>query len=163
MSLSNTSKVLIVVAVVGVSFALGRYTVPEKVKVETKIVEVEKKTSSSKEDTSVDKHKNTKIIVVEKPNGEKTTTTEISENTDIDKKKTGESTSDSTKNTDSLKETTRGDSKLTISALGGVDFTKSVPQVVYGASVFKPILGPITIGVWGLSSPSCGASVGIQF
>lgn len=33
--------------------------------------------------------------------------------------------------------------------------------VVYGASVDRRILGPITVGAWGLSSGSVGASVGI--
>lgn len=50
-------------------------------------------------------------------------------------------------------------SKLAISALAGTDLSKPI----YGAAVSKEVLGPITIGIFGLSNASFGASVGLNF
>ncbi len=52
--------------------------------------------------------------------------------------------------------------KWNVSGLVANDF-RSVLKPVYGASVSKEVLGPITIGLWGLSSATVGVSVGVNF
>lgn len=54
-------------------------------------------------------------------------------------------------------------STLNLSALAGNDF--SHPQIlpIYGLSVSKSLLGPITVGAFGLTNGVVGLSVGINF
>ena len=146
-------KVLIGVTSAVVIFAAGRYTTPEKVRIETKIVEVEKKTT----DTQRDKHKETVVVEKTNPDGSKETTTTVVEDTKTDRK----TETDKNKSSDVVQEKTQGTDKVTISALGGIDLTTN--KAIFGGSATKPILGPITIGVFGLSNGSAGASVGLTF
>lgn len=146
-------KVGIVVVVLLTTFAAGRYSVPEKVKIETKIVEVEKKVVEDKKAT----HKTTKIITIQKPDGTKET-----DETDVEDTKTDDKTHDDTKtDSDVVKEVIKGSDKVTISALLGVDLRLGTP--IYGGAITKPILGPITLGIFGLSNASIGGSVGLTF
>jgi len=142
------TKLLIVGVALLAAFAAGRYTVPEKVKIVTQTVEVEKKQENS------DLKEHTKTTIVKKPDGSSVTTIET-----VADDKTNE-TDSSTIDTQTSKEITR-ESQVTISALAGVNI--SSPAMVYGASVTKPILGPITIGLWGLSNATIGVSVGLSF
>ena len=151
--MSTKIKMLIVVVSIGTAFAIGRYTVPEKVRVETKIVEVEKKVEDKKENT----HKQTHTITTVKPDGTKVTDETTKEDDIIDDKDTDVVS----KNTDTTTETTRGASKVTISALGALNLTNSTPA--YGLSITKPILGPITVGLFGLNNGTVGASIGLTF
>lgn len=150
------TKTIVIASVVAllVAFAVGRWSAPEKVKIQT--VTVEKKTDDKKTDT--DDHKVTTITETDKPDGTKTKVTVISDNKDtqvVDKK-----TDDLTQTT--TKEVDRSSSKVTISALAAVNVTKlGVP--IYGASVSKPILGPITVGIFGLQNGTAGVSVGLSF
>lgn len=157
------TKYKIAIGVVGLTtaFAVGRYTVPERIKIEIKTVEVEKIVYKEKEDTNTKKHKKTVVTEITKPDGQKEKHTEITYDEDKEKKKQTDSTTDTDKTTDTVKEVVKGDSKVTISALGGFDFSSK--STVFGASVSKPVIGPITIGIWGLSNASCGASVGLTF
>ncbi len=153
MAIKNKYKVGAVVVGLTTAFAFGRYSVPEKIKIETKVVEVEKKVVT----VVRDKHKNTKIVDVVKPDGSKETTTTVIEDTVTDRK----SKETGTTNAASSSETTKGDSKVTISALGGYDLNSS--KLVYGLSLTKPILGPIALGVFGLSNKTLGFSLGLTF
>lgn len=146
-------KVLIGVAVVATSFAAGRYTVPEKVRVETKVVEVEKKVK----DTEKNKSKKTVIVKKEKPDGEKEVTTTITENTNSSSVTATDKKTDS----DSTSEKTRAASKLTIAPMIG--FNVQTGQPVWGASVSRDLFGPVNMGLWGLSNGTCGVSIGISF
>jgi len=163
MNLTTRNKVIIVVIYTAVVAATGAYLVPTKTKIETKIVEVEKKVDTKAEDAASKTHKVTTIVVVTKPDGEKNSTTTISYDNSKDTKTNSKDVDTDVKQSDTLKEVTRGDSKVTISALGGVDFSRGAPIVVYGASVTKPILGPIACGVWGLTNGVVGASIGLTF
>lgn len=141
-------KIIIAVVALAVSFAVGRYTVPEKVKIETKVVQVEK------QDTDKDTHKKTIVTVVQKPNGEKDSTT----TTTVDVvSKTDSIISDKS---DTTKQITKG-SSTTLSLLGGYNLNNNTPT--YGLSVTKPVLGPVTIGAFGLNNGTVGASVGLTF
>ena len=151
----TTKQALIVgsVALV-VAFAVGRWSAPDKVKIQT--VEVEKKTDDKK--VAVDDHKVTTIIETDGPNGVKTKKTVISDNsnTQVEDKKTDDLTKTTTKEVD------KSTSKITISALAAMNLTKpGLPT--YGASVTRPILGPLTVGVFGLQNGTAGVSVGLTF
>lgn len=54
-------------------------------------------------------------------------------------------------------------STINVSALVGNDFSKRLIQPIYGISVSKELLGPITVGLFGLTSGTIGVSVGLNF
>lgn len=54
-------------------------------------------------------------------------------------------------------------SKIHISALAGLDLSLSAPRPIYGASISKDFIGPISIGAWGLTNGSAGVILGISF
>lgn len=154
-----TTKVKITIFIVSllVSFAGGRWLAPIKIKTEIKTIEVEKKTSDLNQDK--DKHLKTTVTEITKSDGTKiktsVTTDDTSTHTDIIK------TDDSERFTDKTKEVTRSSSRTNLYLFGGYDFTPKSP--VYGGMVSRDVLGPISIGVWGLSDLTFGASVGISF
>lgn len=121
------------------AFATGRFTAPERVKVETRTVEVEK----IKEQV--------RTVTVTKPDGSSTTTTVIDRNID--------------RNSDSstIKETDNKKSSLSINALAGLDITNPTKGYVFGAHVSKRLLGPIEFGVFGLTNGTAGISAGLRF
>lgn len=136
---------LAIVLVFALGLSIGRFATPTKVETKTVTVEVEHKA----EDKKVDKV--TTITV--KPDGTKTTTitdkTETTTKTDVSDIKT------------SSKLVENKHSDLNISVLAGVDITN--PKIIYGASVTKGIIGPVSIGIWGLTNGTVGASVGLNF
>lgn len=159
--------ILIVVSYVGV-FALGRYTVPEKIKIETKVVEVEKKVEVKVKDEDKHAHKAVKVVEIDKPDGEKDITT-ITDEKDDDEDKVDDKTSDDIqKASDTTKTVTKDSGKVTLSALAGVNIQSGQPQI--GVSITKQVLGPFTLGVWSLTTPNLslpnsavGGSIGITF
>lgn len=142
-------NILIALALLLTGVAIGYYAMPAKVveKEVTKIVEVEAK---SKDNDKVYK----KVEVINK-DGSKTVTTEL-----VDKSK---STSDTNINVDSekSKETTYSKNTITINGLIGLGLQDRQP--IYGISVSKQLLGPIQIGIWGLSNKTGGFSLGLSF
>jgi len=124
------------------AYALGRYVAPTKTITKTVTVEVEK--TKTHED---------KVIVerIEK-DGTKTTTTHVVTNTETDKKA----------NTKQEQIVENKKSSLLVSALGGVDITKP-NGLIFGAHVSRQTLGPVHIGLFGLTNGTIGASVGLQF
>jgi len=161
MQLTRRTKVIIVVVSLATSFAFGRYSVPEKIKIETKIVEVEKKTDDKKIIDKEKKHVKTITTETDKPDGTKVITSVTTDDSIEDDKTTDVSTDDIKKDTDTVKEVTKGSSKVTVAALGGIDFTNG--HYIFGASVDKPLLGPITFGLFGFSDLRFGISLGLQF
>lgn len=152
--MNTFTKILIAIAVLVAAFAVGRYTAPEKVKIETKVVEIEKQVVVH--DTTT-KKKVTHIVITH-PDGTKEETT-ITEDITKEKDKTSNTHEDKQ---ETVKEETKSSSKLTLSALAGVHVSSS-PDLVYGGMVSKQVLGPISIGLWGLTDKSVGASVGVSF
>lgn len=139
--LKNRSKYILFVIVIIVSYATGRYMSPEKVKTEIKTVEVEKTT------TKVE-HKIVKIK--ENKDGSKETVIVT------------DSRSGATTNSRSQTETKELINKgsFNISVLAG----SSIPiNGVLGVSATKNVLGPITVGAWGLTNGTAGLSVGLNF
>lgn len=147
-------KIIIISVALLCSFAAGRYTVPTKTITVTKTVEVEKKTEN--------KDSNKHYVVVkhetDKPDGTKEITTTKTE-TDTTQTKVTDNTNISQ---DQSKTVISGSQKVTLAALAGVQMP-GTPNIVYGASVTKPVLGPITIGIFGLTNSTFGASVGVSF
>jgi len=153
-------KVIIAVSTIILAFAVGRYSVPQKIKVVTKTVEVEKKTDATK----TDEKKNVVVVVheIRRPNGtiDKTTTTTVSDQ----RNSTHTSTDNKLDASTTDKEITAQSSKITISLLGGDNVgSGTISPPVFGVSITRPILGPITVGVWGLNNATFGASIGLTF
>jgi hypothetical protein len=136
------------------SFAAGRWSAPEKIKIQT--IEVEKKTDDKKVVT--DDKKRTTIVEVDKPDGTKVKTTVIADVSDI--KAYDKITDDVTKT--QTKEIDKSSSKVTISLLVAINLTGPYLPT-YGVAITKPILGPITVGLFGLQDRTIGASVGLTF
>lgn len=157
--MENRTKILVATAVILASYAFGRFSTPDHVKIETKIVEVEKKTTDT--ELNKDKHKETTTVEITKPDGTKEKTTKTVEDTKTDK--TTKSTEETDRTEESSKEVSRG-SKVTLAALGGVSLNLTgTSPILYGGILTKPVLGPITIGVWGLSNATTGLAVGLTF
>ncbi len=155
-------KAAIGLGVVVVSFASGRFTTPAKTITITKEVEVEKKTT----DTETKRDKKKKTTITENPDGSKKTV--IDEETTTDKNK--KETDDTSKTTDTKTDKEVGSKQLTTLALiGGFDLSSKNPLV--GVSGYRPILGPIGIGLQvvapvaptGIQLPQIGASIGLSF
>ncbi len=141
-------KIALIIAGLLVAFAGGYYLAPSKV--ETKVVEIEKKT-----DTERDKHRETTTTETVKPDGTKQVVTIMVEDTNT-KRKT--ETKEDTKSVSAPAPRPR----ISLSALGGLPVSYPFTPV-FGAHVSKEILGPITIGAWGLSSMTFGISMGVNF
>jgi hypothetical protein len=153
--MENRTKIIIASVALLTSYAFGRFSAPDHVKIETKIVEVEKKVT----DTDKEKHQKKVVEEIELPDGTKKKTTTIVQDTDT---KTHVE-DDKSKTSDTIKETDKG-SKVTLAALGGVALhPNGTDPILYGGMISKPILGPITVGIWGLSNATAGAAVGLTF
>lgn len=144
-----------------VSFSFGRWSGPEKIKIEKQIVEVEKKSTTKDTEAERNKHKETTVTEVTKPDGTKETTTHTVEETSTDKK-TGESDSvESSRASSETKEIEKSSGKTTLSVMAGTNISN--PKVVYGAAAYHPILGPIGVGIWAFTDTTFGGSIGISF
>lgn len=91
----------------------------------------------------------TVVRTVKQPDGTTDTTTTIEDH--------------STRTETSKNQTVVARSKLSASLLVANDFSTRLFQPIYGAHVSKEILGPITVGVFGLSNATVGLSVGLNF
>lgn len=151
--MSTKTKLIIISALILVSFAVGRYSVEfTKTKQETQVVN-----EKDKKDTET--HTVTKTIVVQEPNGE--TRTETTQDTRESSKQ-----QDIDSSTTQLSETstpTNKSSTLTVSALAAVKGNNLSGAPIYGASISKSLIGPINIGVFGLTDSTMGVSLGISF
>jgi hypothetical protein len=159
--MTTKAKVGIAAVALLTAFAFGRFTTPVKIKTEIKTVEVEKKTDNIKQDK--DLHKETTTTTVKNKDGSEETKTTVIEDTKTDtSRKDSDSVATSTTQT---KEVTRGSSPVTISLLAGASLTQGLgpSTLVWGGAITHPVLGPITIGLWGLTSKEFGASLGLTF
>lgn len=161
--LTTRNKIIIVTSGMILSFAAGRWLTPVKIKTETKIVTIEKKVEDKKISSTDDKHIKTTITEVHKPDGTQTKTT-VTEDTSVAQLKVDDNKQDDVKSTsDTTKTITKESSKLHISALLGVNVLNPSSGLSYGALVSKDIVGPLNIGLFGLSTGQAGASVGVSF
>lgn len=134
-------KVIISIVVVLVAFAFGRYSAP-------KVPDSHTVTDTTKE-VNKDTHKTT--VVTKTPDGKEVTT--IVEDT------TTKSDSDTKKDQTVTAPKT---SLINISALAGLDIGRGfIPT--YGISASKELIGPVTVGAFGLTNGTIGLSIGINF
>jgi hypothetical protein len=156
--MTNKTRIIVEIIIMAVAFSTGRWLAPEKIKTEIKTVEVEKKTDDKQEDKQ--DHKKVTIIETTKPDGTKTKTTTITD--DRDDKSDDKSTDNTTTTTDKTKEVTRGSSPLTISFMAGMGIPAPATPI-YGLSITRPVLGPVTLGLFGMTNRTGGVSVGLTF
>lgn len=137
--MTTKAKVILVVLTLVLAFAGGRYSVQQP-------------NTSATTDTKIDKDTHTKktVVIIKEPDGKETTTTVVERDT---KTKTDTNTSNTTTQ---VKRNT-----LSVAALAGIEVNDK--QMVYGASVSKEVLGPVTVGAWGLTNGTVGVSLGINF
>lgn len=145
--MSHDSRINIIavalVLIIG-GFAAGWYMKPEnKTTDDTKTEETDK--------TKVIEHK--KTTTTKDKDGNETTTIIDDTTTTIDHSKDSESHKE-------IIVSSR--SKINVSALAAID-TKSTPIPLYGISVNKEFIGPITIGAFGLTNGIVGVSIGLNF
>lgn len=164
-------RALAIGAAVLTAFATGRWFAPTKVITETKTVTVEVETKDTKNATSVDKdrdrHVERETIEVVRPDGTRETKTRVVENSSTDTHRvsstTESTTSSSTNERDTRTETTRESGRVNLSVLGGIKLNDFAAGPKIGGHVSRNILGPITLGVWGMNDLTFGASVGLSF
>lgn len=167
--------IIIGLVILAVGFAFGRYSAPEKIKIEKETVIVEKTTKETKENakTHTGRDKKYRKIIVElvHPDGTKETRTEIVEDTTTnrvtEKRTDSREENDSTTTSKETKTIETGRSKLIVSAMAGPSLSLSsglsLGPISYGAHIQRNFLGPIMIGAWGLSSGTGGFSLGLMF
>ena len=145
--MNTTTKIALVLGALAGAFAFGRYSAPEKVKTEIKV------------ETKIEKVEVVRTVtkIVERPDGTKETIIEEDKETNTE--------TDITK--EKSKEVIIARSRLNISILAGAQPKLfqgvSLGPIVYGASVTKEIIGPVTAGAWALSDFSVGVSLGLNF
>lgn len=162
--MENKTIVIISAVMLTTAFAFGRWSAPEKVKIETKVVEVEKKTESSQSDIDRNRRRETTETEVTRPDGTTEKTKKTIEETETHKETNRKDTTSTSTTTEASKEVTVGTAKVTVSALVGIELAPGTrPPVWYGGSISKPILGPVTVGVWYLTAPAAGFSLGLTF
>lgn len=144
--MSNKTKVIIAALSLLVSFAVGRYTANV-----TKTVSTDKQTTVT-DDKNTETTTSTEIY---KPDGTKTITTVTIDNSD-----TTENHTDQEKTTQTV---AKASAQYNLSILGGIYAQSTINPLVYGASINKEILGPVTGGAWILSNGTFGVSVGVNF
>lgn len=161
--MGTKSKIFLAVVALATSAAVGRWSAPEKIKEVVKTVEVEKKSDQTSSNTDRDRHKKTVITETIYPDGRKETKTVITDDIETKRQTDSKSEDEVAKNTDSEREVTKSGSRLSISALAGTKLSFDATPPVFGGMISKEVLGPISIGVWGLSNGTAGASIGLSF
>lgn len=160
--MENKRYWIIALVILLITFAAGRFSTPEKVRVEIKTVEVEKKHTETKKEEDEKRHTETVVVEVEKPDGTKEKTTKTVSDTETLTKTDKSKVSERTGETSTSKETIKGTSKTTIAAMAGIDYLTPA-QVIFGVQVYRPVLGPIGIGLYTTTDYTVGATVGVSF
>lgn len=153
--MTTLTKVLAGIAAILLAVAFGYYFAPEKTKTITKEVVVEKKVVEKVKETNKRKTK----VVITRPDGTKEER-EIEEEITRDEDRTIDSRKEKKV---VIEEKTKSSSRLHIAALSSVNVRSGSFVPVYGAAVSKDVLGPINVGVFGLTDGTAGVSVGISF
>jgi len=142
------AKIICNLSALLVAFAFGYYMAPEKIKT----IETEKSVKNEEE------KKNSSTVTerkeITRPDGTKEVTEVTRTDTESNRK------SKETLEKEKLKEVTKSGRKISINVLAGIT-TKKLP--VYGVSASMSILGPISVGAFGLSNGIVGVSAGLIF
>ncbi len=137
---STKTQVTVILIMIVISFAIGRYTTPGV------------KTEQTKQEVAVaDKHTQVTTTTTKLPDG----TVKTIKVKDVVAK------SATTKQEKSVAQESKK-SLLNVSAIVAYDFTQpGIP--LYGISISKEVAGPITAGIFGLTNGILGVSIGINF
>lgn len=138
-----TTKNILILSLIlaALFFAMGRYSVSQ--------TNTDKKTDEIK-DTNT--HKQETITEVKKPDGTVTTVTQINVTRETTDKKDSEVITKVALHP-----------KLNISGLVAASVHSPLSLPLYGVSVNKEVLGPITMGLFGLTNGALGISIGMDF
>jgi hypothetical protein len=141
----------VVIAVV--AFGFGRYSVNQPTITQSEQIK-------EKEVQHVDTKQDVKKVttIVKKPDGEETTTITEDSNTD-----TKDNTNTLTNENLQTKTEAAAHDTLNLSALAGINYQQPQQGLIYGVSVTKELIGPITIGAFGFTNGLVGGSIGISF
>ena len=134
---------------VAIGIVIGLVTKPAKIVTKT---EVQEKIVTVKEEGKV---KVVKVVETVNVDGSKTTTTDSRE----------ESTSKEASNTarDSKSEKViSNENGVRLNVLVGSNITKA-PELNYGLAVSRQLIGPISLGVFGMKAGEYGITLGVQF
>lgn len=148
-----TNKTIAILAAISLAsaFVLGRYSVNQpQVKLTTDVSE------SIIKDIDKDKHKATITVVEREPSGKTKTTTTVTEDTTTNQHI---DTNIQAHQTEVI--TPQSKNLFNVSALVGADIRQF--SAIYGISATKQVLGSLTVGVFGLSNGTLGASIGVNF
>jgi hypothetical protein len=157
--MTNKTIIIALVTCLGLGYAGGRYSKSDEVIETTKIVNQDDKKNDINKDTTRNTDK--VIVIVHKPDG--TTMTTITDKTRTDTHLADKSTDDSKTQTDTFKEVLNNTNKVNVSLLVGTGLSLSSGLTpIYGISLNKNFIGPITIGVWGMSNKTGGFSLGVN-
>lgn len=155
----NRALVSIFIVALLLSFAAGRYTA----KTETVKTEEIKDVTSHVEEQK-DTHTETKTVTIKQTDGTVTTTV-IADTTVSDRKNRDTNIKDTVETSHNTYVTSA--KKVTVSLLVSGRLHRSEPYVTdipsCGISIQKQVLGAISIGVFGLTTGTFGASIGYSF
>jgi hypothetical protein len=170
----NKNYMIVAAVALVLAFAFGRWSAPEKIKIEKEVVTVETKsketTSDEKKKTDIDTNLEKTVTEITHPDGSKEVVTHYTRNSHASRssEKEASSTEKETlaKTEKESKEVTKSSSKLIVSGLvggNGLSGLDALKAPVYGAHVQKTVLGPIMVGAWGLTDRTVGLSLGLIF
>jgi hypothetical protein len=146
MELPKKTEVIVGLIILAVGVAGGYAMTPTKIEVREKIVEKKVESTEKKRDRELVK------VQIKRPDGTVETRTELKDKTE--------------QKTDSTTENSKESEKIVSKGTGlGVQFFVRGPlnEPVYGAGVYKKILGPVSIGVFGFTDKAWGLSAGLEF
>lgn len=134
---------------IALAFAGGRYSVSKSISTESEINTEEQRNRNS--------HTQTTTVTTKEPSGQVkiVTTTDTVSSVEITKKE------------DTITKSVQAPAKrsmINISLLAGTDVTHGLAVIqTYGISISKEVFGPITAGLWGMTSGTAGISIGLNF
>jgi len=158
-------KGLIIISLVGIGVAAGRFAAPTKTIEKEVIKEVEKIVEKRiiVKDTSEKKNKVTVRLVTIHPDGTKTIETRITDKSEIEVTQNENSTKTDDKSLDKSIEKVVEYSKDDYYLGLGIKTNLTTGGLAYGLHAQRRILGPIHLGIFGYSDLSLGANAGISF
>lgn len=142
----DRQKVFVSSFALALAFATGRYTNTKP------SISLSEKTTVQR-DTVKNTQTHKTVVTTKAPDGTIKTVATIDTNTEAENK---------TQDVSSTKLEQKSAPKLNVSALAGVETTKSFAPV-YGLSVSKEILGPVIVGLFGMTNGTVGVSLGLEF
>lgn len=137
-----------------VAFSFGRYSVNQTPDVKT----TENIKTNNKINENKNNHTKTTVVTTKDKDGVEKTITTVDSVTNDQLSQTDKSSTDIKQSVTPPKQ-----SKANISLIAANDFAKGQILPSYGLSVSKEIIGPITIGAFGLNNGTIGVSIGLDF